>query len=253
LRENSPPRADVLVLKSEYNISWDFFNVRKLEEQMKNGWLEALRVSTFGRADTIKDLHPAVSKTKFRNVVLSNLRQNGGALPPGSEYHPSMVGEVSKKRTTEIIDLAAAWRKSVLMRHDRQVVKVLHPYSSPTWVKPGYTLEFTRSVFPGKTAHLVPEPGCGKMQWESEYGIGKKRSGVGSRVRYWEKAGKPGKASSTEWESEYEIRKVRIKGPRPYPGMVTVKGSQDQGTSMGHARWVRLLEAMWIYSAHGTT
>ncbi|KAF7764097.1 hypothetical protein Agabi119p4_8634 [Agaricus bisporus var. burnettii] len=146
LRETSPPRADVLVLKSEYNISWDFFNVRKLEEQMKNGWLEALRVSTFGRADTIQDLHPAVSKTKFKNTVLTDLRRNGGTLPPGSEFHPSMVGEgaygqfyrldklglldrrflVSKKRTTEIIDLAAAWRKSVLTRHDRQVVKVLH-------------------------------------------------------------------------------------------------------------------------------
>jgi hypothetical protein len=144
LREFSPPRADVLVLKSEYNISWDYFNVRYLEEQMKSGWLEALRALTFGRQDQFNDLATAVSTTKFKSSTLSYLRSEGSSvLPQGVSVAPGKFGVgqfgsfvrldklglldrrfiVSKKRTTELIDLTAAWRKSVLERHDRQVYK----------------------------------------------------------------------------------------------------------------------------------
>jgi len=37
LNNNKPTKADILILKSEYNISWDFFNIQLLAERMKTG------------------------------------------------------------------------------------------------------------------------------------------------------------------------------------------------------------------------
>jgi len=37
LNNNKPTKADILILKSEYNIFWDFFNIQLLAERMKTG------------------------------------------------------------------------------------------------------------------------------------------------------------------------------------------------------------------------
>jgi len=48
LSNNKQTKADVLVLKSKYNISWDFFNIQLLAECMKTRWMEALQTLSFG-------------------------------------------------------------------------------------------------------------------------------------------------------------------------------------------------------------
>ena len=52
-------KADVLVLKSEYNISWDFFNIQLLAKYMKSKWIEALQTLFFG--NRLADLHPGIA------------------------------------------------------------------------------------------------------------------------------------------------------------------------------------------------
>ena len=62
LSNNEQTKADLLVLKSEYNVSWDFFNVQLLAERMKTGWMEALRTLSFGNKPT--DLHPSIAEIR---------------------------------------------------------------------------------------------------------------------------------------------------------------------------------------------
>ena len=57
-------KADILVLKSEYNVSWDFFNVQLLAEQMKSGWMEALQTLFFSNRPA--DLHPGIAGIQSR-------------------------------------------------------------------------------------------------------------------------------------------------------------------------------------------
>ena len=132
-------KADVLVLKSEYNVSWDFFNVQLLAERMKTRWMETLRTLSFGNRPA--DLHPGIAEIRPR-LVRSSLIQSadrGQRLRFANDW----VGEglydqylrldklglldrrvlVAKKRTRQLIDLTALWRRVVLENRDHQVVK----------------------------------------------------------------------------------------------------------------------------------
>ena len=60
LNNNKPTKADMFVLKSKYNVSWDFFNIQLLAEQMKTRWMEALRTLSFGNKPV--DLHPSIAE-----------------------------------------------------------------------------------------------------------------------------------------------------------------------------------------------
>jgi len=57
-------KADMLVLKSEYNISWDFFNIQLLAEYMKSRWIEALQTLFFG--NRLADIHPGIVRIQPR-------------------------------------------------------------------------------------------------------------------------------------------------------------------------------------------
>jgi hypothetical protein len=142
LREFSPLRADVLVLKSEYNISWDYFNVQKLSEQMKSGWAEALRTLAFGSHVADLGLHPQVIATRPKMSLIPSLKKlptdpGATASAHGSFVDVGLHGSflrldklglldrrfiVSKKRTKQLFDLCAMWRKVVLERRDRQAI-----------------------------------------------------------------------------------------------------------------------------------
>ena len=63
----------MLVLKSEYNISWDFFNIQLLAEYMKTGWMKALWTLSFGNKPA--DLHPSIAEIQPK-LVHSSLIQS---------------------------------------------------------------------------------------------------------------------------------------------------------------------------------
>lgn len=136
--------ADVLVLKSEYNLSWDFFNVQTLAEQMKAGWITALRTLSFG--NTGIDLPESIAATKPELGLVRALGPLSGRevlVETHASYKArGLYGEflrldklglldkrfiVSKKRTTQLIDLVSIWRKSVLERRDRAGPQVFGP------------------------------------------------------------------------------------------------------------------------------
>jgi hypothetical protein len=150
LRETPPERADVLVLKSEYNTSWDLFNVQYLSEQMKSGWMQALNTLSFGNRPS--DIHPEILSATRPNMSRASATF-GGADPSWATgaAHETFVGRgmfgeylrldklglldrrllVSKKKTTQLMDLAAMWRRSVLERRDRQA---LHDGTLDSWI-----------------------------------------------------------------------------------------------------------------------
>ena len=80
LNNNEPTKADVFVLKSEYNISWDFFNVQFLAECMKTGWMEVLWTLSFGNKPV--DLHPSIAeiRPKLVHSLLIQLVDHGQRL-----------------------------------------------------------------------------------------------------------------------------------------------------------------------------
>ncbi|KAF7771867.1 hypothetical protein Agabi119p4_6178 [Agaricus bisporus var. burnettii] len=137
LREFSPLRADVLVLKSEYNISWDWFNVQQLSEQVKSGWMSALRALAYGAKVTDLGLSPAVLSTRPKMSLIPELKRL--ETSPLRDVHFDWIGTglhgaflrldtlglldrrfiVSKKRTKQLYDLTSMWRKTVLERRDR--------------------------------------------------------------------------------------------------------------------------------------
>jgi hypothetical protein len=139
LREFSPPRADVLVLKSDYNISWDLFDVHVLEERIKTGWRTAMRTLAMNKLPSDNPLW--YYQTRSRYTMINSVRAAG---TPGTSLtrqdgwvEEGFVGSylrldklgllekrfiVSKKRNRQLMDLCAMWRKSVLVRVDRQVV-----------------------------------------------------------------------------------------------------------------------------------
>jgi hypothetical protein len=149
LNESVPTISDVLVLKSEYNISWDLFDVKKLEEQLKTGWMTALRAISFGHLDD--SYSPELLATK---LDLSLVRDSVSSLRTERlhwktvEPDPSVMGSgsfgeflrvdklgllgkkliVSKRRTTQLLDLAAAWRRVVLENRDSGVIQ-------PDWLE----------------------------------------------------------------------------------------------------------------------
>ena len=56
--------ADVLVLKSEYNTAWDFFNVHELSSIMKDGWAQSMWIHAHLNPEIMSDLPPVVQQAK---------------------------------------------------------------------------------------------------------------------------------------------------------------------------------------------
>ncbi|KXN81808.1 hypothetical protein AN958_03738 [Leucoagaricus sp. SymC.cos] len=134
--------ADVLVLKSEYNISWDFFNVQTLSERLRAGWALALRTLAYG-SPVAKDLPLDIQNLRPRTQGLGSLLQTPESSSIVGMASDRLVLEglfgpflrldkfglftkkllVSKKCNLQLIDLTSMWRRVVLERCDRQVFK----------------------------------------------------------------------------------------------------------------------------------
>lgn len=176
LRESSPQRADVLVLKSEYNISWDWFNVQQLSETVKTGWLSALRTLAYGAKVADLDLHPDVLATRPKMSLLPALSSLDYSPAFLAEVHSDYLDKglsghflrldklglldrrfiVSKKRTKQLIDLTAMWRRTVLERRDRQATEAPAPTLSRGTAAPSTQTELRASIVAKVAA--APQP-----------------------------------------------------------------------------------------------
>jgi len=70
---NELTKADVLVLKSEYNVFWDFFNIQLLAEHMNTRSMEALWTLSFGNKPA--DLHSSIAEIRPK-LAYSSLIQS---------------------------------------------------------------------------------------------------------------------------------------------------------------------------------
>ena len=148
LNNNEQTKADALVLKSEYNVFWNFFNVQLLAEHMKTRWMEALQTLSFGNRPT--DLHPSIAEIRPK-LAHSSLIQSVD-YSQRLRFANDWIGEglygqylrldklslldwrvlVAKKRTRQLIDLTALWRRVVLENRDHQVVKQMEAQQPST-------------------------------------------------------------------------------------------------------------------------
>ena len=110
--ENQPaPVADTLVLKTSYNLAWDYFNAHTLGQTIFDYWGEWLR-----RHETLSH--------NIQYPAPSNVR---GALkggPTAAEISSITNSRVIllRKRTRNFLDLTNLWKKSVLESLERDVL-----------------------------------------------------------------------------------------------------------------------------------
>ena len=108
--ENRPvPEAGTLVLKTEYNLAWDYFNAHTLGETIFGYWAEWYNRHEQKRYDL--DYPPPPKKEARLGVY--DIR--------GADITKSNV-ILSRKRTRNMLDLTNLWKKSVLESLERDVL-----------------------------------------------------------------------------------------------------------------------------------
>ena len=95
-------RANVLVLKTQYNLAWNYFNAHQLGNVIFDYWREWLF-----RADTgnFNPEYPAPSAKDAASVADVNLREN-------QLLNSKLI--LSRKKTRNFIDISNLWKRTVL-------------------------------------------------------------------------------------------------------------------------------------------
>ena len=117
------------MLKSEFNLAWNYFNAKELSNTIFGYWREWLMRAESGRLNVE---FPAPQATTYAHDVDSS-RLTLRVTVPGHEdawVHDLRKLDildrkiiVSRKRTRNFFDLAASWKKLVLERLDEQVAE----------------------------------------------------------------------------------------------------------------------------------
>jgi hypothetical protein len=109
--ENVPvPTTNTLVLKTEYNLAWNYFNAHQLGQTIFDYWGEWLKRYDSGQHDFV---YPAPPRAERRAHATHDVR--------GTGILESRV-IVSRKRTRNMLDLTNLWKKSVLESLERDVL-----------------------------------------------------------------------------------------------------------------------------------
>jgi hypothetical protein len=123
--------TSVLVLKSEYNLAWNYFSARELGETVIGywrQWLQKADLREFGPGFPA----PPAALTRETDVGyrldVSWEDENGNLFgyPDLRKYMPNMLESrviVSKKRTRNLLDLANTWKTTVLAQLEEQVLE----------------------------------------------------------------------------------------------------------------------------------
>ena len=133
--KNAEEDGNVLVLKSEFNTAWNWFNAKELGDIILGYWKDWHAV-----ADAGHDMKPSTLQ-KWPRPALSNIGSLGDTLhqfktlvkvwPSGEEYIPDvrLIGLtdkrliVSRKRTRNMFDFTSLWKKEVFSKLDEAVLE----------------------------------------------------------------------------------------------------------------------------------
>jgi hypothetical protein len=140
--ENRPvPTADTLVLKTEYNLAWNYFNAHQLGQTIFNYWSEWLR-----RADTGSHNleYPAPAQIRGTSREVFDVRET-------NILNSRVI--LSRKRTRNFLDLTNLWKKSVLESLERDVLGEIANNVRVAVARPTNTLDYDVN-----TAVVGPRP-----------------------------------------------------------------------------------------------
>jgi hypothetical protein len=132
LNDNKGQRDQVLVLKSEFNTAWDYFNASELGKTILDFWRDWLQHAkesnynirfpqyTLDRADLVDSL------PEFCTLVMdaNSMEQPIPDIRKLDILQRQMI--VSRKRTRNLFDLTNLWRNIVLTNMDQQALKDNH-------------------------------------------------------------------------------------------------------------------------------
>jgi hypothetical protein len=128
LSESKPAQEGLLVLKSEFNPAWNYFNARELGDAVIETWRTWLKAadaadwrrSKYGMTNSsfegLEDVDPkflTLWETDSGPVAMPDIRKIG---------FDQKRFLVSRKRTRNLFDLTSLWKKTVLTRLDQAVV-----------------------------------------------------------------------------------------------------------------------------------
>ena len=105
--------ADVLVLKTQYNIAWNYFNAHELGDRIMNYWREWLHRNDTGNYNL--EFPPPVPKDSRR----WDLRQT-------DLFNSKVI--LSRKRTRNFLDISNLWKRTVLTGIEGQALDSIQQY-----------------------------------------------------------------------------------------------------------------------------
>jgi hypothetical protein len=124
--------TDILVLKTQYNLAWNYFNAHQLGDEIFNYWREWLR-----RADSGDFNHefPAPDKSDIR-VANWDTREAVGRwnLRETNIFNSKVI--LSRKRTRNFLDLTNLWKKTVLETMEDQALDQLVERAATNYLVP---------------------------------------------------------------------------------------------------------------------
>jgi hypothetical protein len=110
LEDRPEPTADTLVLKTEYNLAWNYFNAHELGQTILDYWGDWLKKHDAGAHDID---HPAPPRNKGAQEEVWDLRETG-------IFNSRVI--LSRRRTRNFLDLTNLWKKVVLENLERDVL-----------------------------------------------------------------------------------------------------------------------------------
>jgi hypothetical protein len=130
----------VLVLKTEYNTAWNFFNAKELGDTVLGFWNEWFNRASIGsysiRYPMFSGNHADLKDVGYGLKTMIDVTDGRYEVPDVRKLEISQRRLiVSRKRTRNLFDLTSLWKKTVLQRYDRDVLSDdqlsdTHPNSS---------------------------------------------------------------------------------------------------------------------------
>lgn len=136
LSDNSERALEgVLVLKTEYNPIWNYFNAKELGDTIFNywnAWYERAERGSYNNTNNIAEYYPAPDAPlpgSFAVLpdLLTRVRGRDGAMVEIADLRKiRLIGSrvlVSKKRTKNLFDLTSLWKKLVFQQLDEKALE----------------------------------------------------------------------------------------------------------------------------------
>ena len=129
-----PQHGGVLVLKSEFNTAWNYFNARELGEQITGYWSEWLDRAARGAYNAAYPAFVGEETGTGENWIPISAPDGFVRSVPDIRkvklFNARWI--VSRKRTNNLGDLASLWKKTVLEKLERRIVSEVDVPSTRT-------------------------------------------------------------------------------------------------------------------------